>query len=56
MKVDKALLEEYGIFLLKLKMFPYFDIAHYVLACLHIREDIQHYQSCKQNVSQFYIE
>jgi hypothetical protein len=24
----------------KLKMFPYFDIAHAALCCLHVREDL----------------
>jgi len=24
----------------KMKMFPYFEIAHCVLACLYIREDL----------------
>ncbi len=47
MKLDKVTLEEYGLLLLKLKMFPYFDIAHYILMCLHVREDIHVYQSCK---------
>ena len=49
MKIDKALLEEYGLILLKLKMFPYFDIAHYVLMCYHVREDIHQHQPCKIN-------
>ena len=45
MKLDQETLETYGMFLLKLKMFPYFDIAHYVLMCLHVREDIHLHQS-----------
>lgn len=24
----------------KLKMYPYFDIAHYVISCLYMREDL----------------
>jgi hypothetical protein len=28
-----------GNLLLKLDMFPYFDVAHYCLACLMIRDD-----------------
>ena len=47
MKLDQATLEEYGLLLMKLKMFPYFDIAHYVLMCLVVREDIHNYQACK---------
>ncbi|CAF0808785.1 unnamed protein product [Brachionus calyciflorus] len=49
MKFDQATLEEYGSFLLKLKMYPYFDIAHYILMCLAVREDIQTYQSTIPN-------
>jgi hypothetical protein len=45
MKIDKALLEEYGLILMKLKMFPYFDIAHYILMCYHVREDIHQHQT-----------
>lgn len=26
--------------LTKLKMFPYFDIAHFVVTCLYLREDL----------------
>lgn len=44
MKIDQALLEEYGLILLKLRMFPYFDIAHYILMCYHVREDIHTHQ------------
>ena len=51
MKFDLQTLEEYGNVLLKLKMYPYFDIAHYLLMCLVVREDIQTYQSCKLNLS-----
>ena len=53
MKIDKATLEEYGLLLLKLKMFPYFDIAHYILMCYHVREDIhQHQPGTKKLFSQ----
>lgn len=24
----------------KLKMYPYFDIAHYIISCLYMREDL----------------
>ena len=24
----------------KLKMYPYFDVAHYVITCLYMREDL----------------
>ncbi len=47
MKIDQEALEEYGVLLLKLKMFPYFDIAHYILMCLAVREDIHLHQTCK---------
>lgn len=49
MKVDQELLEDYGLLLLKLKMFPYFDIANYILYCLAVREDIQLHQSATPN-------
>lgn len=44
MKIDQDALEDYGLLLLKLKMFPYFDIAHYVLMCLAVRDDIHLHQ------------
>lgn len=47
MKLDHEKLQEYGKFLLTIKMFPYFDIAHYILMCLVVREDIHLYQTCK---------
>lgn len=46
MKVDPEVLEEYGLLLLKIKLFPYFDMAHYFLMCLAVREDIHQYQTC----------
>ena len=47
MKIDQAKLEEYGLLLLKLKLYPYFDIAHYILMCLVVREDIHSHQTSK---------
>lgn len=47
MKIDQDALEDYGLLLLKLKMFPYFDIAHYVLMCLAVRDDIHLHQPSK---------
>lgn len=47
MKLDHEKLQEYGKFLLTIKLFPYFDIAHYILMCLVVREDIHLYQTCK---------
>lgn len=47
MKVDAAQLEDYGLTLLKIKLFPYFDMAHFFLMCLAVREDIHQYQTCK---------
>ena len=47
MKINQEALEEYGLLLLKLKMFPYFDIAHYILMCLAVRDDIHLHQTSK---------
>lgn len=52
MKVDAAVLEEYGLLLLKLKLFPYFDMAHYLLMCLAVREDIHQYQTSNHFIIQ----
>lgn len=49
MKIDHEKLQEYGKFLLALKMHPYFDIAHYILMCLVVREDIHLYQTSIPN-------
>lgn len=49
MKVDQEAIEDYGLLLLKLKMFPYFDIANYILMCLAVREDIHLHQSSIPN-------
>ena len=46
MKIDSEALEDYGLLLLKLKIFPYFDIANYILMCLAVREDINLHQTC----------
>jgi hypothetical protein len=29
---------------MKIKMYPYFDIAHYILMCLVVRDDINQLQ------------
>jgi hypothetical protein len=42
------MLEESGTLLMKLKMYPYFDIAHYIIMCLYAREDIEKTQSGKR--------
>ncbi len=56
MKIDQDALEDYGLLLLKIKMFPYFDIAHYVLMCLAVRDDIHLHQpsnnSCQIHILQ----
>lgn len=49
MKIDQETIEDYGLLLLKLKMFPYFDIANYILMCLAVREDIHLHQSSIPN-------
>lgn len=49
MKLDHEKLQEYGKFLLTIKLFPYFDIAHYILMCLVVREDIHLYQTSIPN-------
>ena len=51
MKIDHEKLQEYGKFLLALKMHPYFDIAHYILMCLVVREDIHLFQTCMFNIT-----
>lgn len=38
--MDWSVLEDAGLLLMKIKMYPYFDIAHYVLMCLVVRDDI----------------
>lgn len=35
----------------KLKMYPYFDVAHYVISCLYMREDLavgKSYSRCEK--------
>lgn len=49
MKIDSEALEDYGLLLLKLKIFPYFDIANYILMCLAVREDINLHQTSFPN-------
>lgn len=49
MKIDQEAVEDYGLLLLKLKMFPYFEIAHYILMCLAVREDITLHQPAIPN-------
>ena len=56
MKIDQEVLEDYGLLLLKLKMFPYFDIAHYILMCLVVRDDIHLHQSGKSTKRKSSIE
>jgi hypothetical protein len=43
--MDLSFLEDIGALLMKVKMYPYFDIAHYLLMCSFVREDISHTQS-----------
>lgn len=38
--MDPELFLEVSNSVTKLKMFPYFDIAHAAIACLYVREDI----------------
>ena len=37
--MDTQILADYAKILLKTKMYPYFDIANYILMCWTIRED-----------------
>jgi hypothetical protein len=38
--MDPELFLEVSNSVTKLKMFPYFDVAHAAMACLHVREDL----------------
>jgi trimeric intracellular cation channel len=42
--MDWTILEDAGVLLMKIKMYPYFDIAHYILMCLVVRDDINQLQ------------
>jgi hypothetical protein len=42
--MDWSVLEDAGLLLMKIKMYPYFDIAHYILMCLVVRDDINQLQ------------
>lgn len=48
---DTALLEEYGRILMEIKLFPYFEVAHFLLACLAVREDIKLNQPGKSQLT-----
>ena len=40
--MDMATVLEAGDAIKRLKMYPYFDIAHYILNCMAVREDSYH--------------
>lgn len=50
MNMDREVLEKYGNQLLDLKLFPFFDMAHYILACLMVRKDINQHQKCNLDI------
>jgi uncharacterized membrane protein YeiH len=47
--MNKEILIETGAQLARLRMYPFFDICHYLLTALLVRDDIQQYQAGTQN-------
>ena len=45
--MNKEVLIDIGTQLGQLRMYPVFDMCHYLLTALHVREDIQQYQTGK---------
>ena len=43
--MNKEVLIDIGTQLGQLRMYPVFDMCHYLLTALHVREDIQQYQT-----------
>ena len=46
--MDTQILADYAKILLRTKMYPYFDIANYILMCWTIREDNPNQNTGKQ--------
>lgn len=40
LQLDPELLLDYAGKVTRLKMYPYFDIAHYALSCVAVRDDL----------------
>lgn len=38
--MDPMIFLDFANELTKLKMYPYFDIAHFIVTCLYLREDL----------------
>ena len=53
--MDWTILEDAGVLLMKIKMYPYFDFAHYILMCLTVREDINQLQGLLTIEFSFYL-
>jgi hypothetical protein len=47
-KMNKEILIDVGSQLAHLRMYPLFDMCHYLLTALHVRDDIQQYQTGKR--------
>jgi hypothetical protein len=53
--MNKEILIDVGAQLGRLRMYPLFDICHYLLIALQVREDIQQYQTGRRIVSQWFL-
>ncbi len=45
-ELDPEVFLEFASKVTRLKMFPYFDLAHYILCCVAVREDLATGESC----------
>lgn len=43
--MNKEILIDVGSQLSRLRMYPLFDTCHYLLTAMHVRDDIQQYQT-----------
>ncbi|XP_041358596.1 trimeric intracellular cation channel type 1B.1-like [Gigantopelta aegis] len=52
--MDPKTFMDIAVVITKLKMFPYFDIAHYALMCMAVRDDMPQVQGHQQSAQPFY--